>query len=55
MSIPGELIHFLMLPPAEQANAIRRLARAGMSDSTIASATRLSIEQVRRILAEVQP
>ena len=50
--IAPELAHFLSLTPAEQAAAIRRLAADGMSDTSIARATRLSVEQVRRVLSE---
>ncbi len=50
MSVGGELMHFLLLSPAEQAAAIQRMAAQGWSDHTIASATRLSLEQVRRAL-----
>jgi hypothetical protein len=50
---PRELIYFLLLPPAEQVNAIRRLAATGMSEHGIAAATRMSVEQIRKILAEV--
>jgi hypothetical protein len=51
MTVPRELAHFLLLSRAEQAGAIRRLATLGWSDFTISAATRLSVEQVRRILA----
>ena len=50
---PREMVYFALLDRAEQANAIKRLAAQGMNDSTIAAATRLSREQIRRILAEV--
>ncbi|HZO22282.1 MAG TPA: hypothetical protein VFB37_07220 [Steroidobacteraceae bacterium] len=49
---PRELVHFLLLSPDQQAAAIRRLAASGQSLSTIAAATRLSIEQIQRLLAE---
>lgn len=49
--IGGELRYFLLLTPEQQADAIRRLARTGVSDHGIAAATRLSVEMVRRILA----
>jgi DNA invertase Pin-like site-specific DNA recombinase len=52
MTAPRELVHFLLLPPKEQAAAIRRLAASGMSVQTIATATRLSVEQIRQLLAE---
>jgi ABC-type phosphate/phosphonate transport system ATPase subunit len=47
-----ELKLFLLLDHEQQRQAIQRLSTAGMSDATIASATALSIEQVRRILGE---
>ncbi len=46
-----ELRHFLLLGPAQQREAIMRLAASGMSDTTIATATSLSVEQIRRVLA----
>jgi hypothetical protein len=49
MSISGELLYFLLLSPAEQAQAIREMAAGGWSDYGIAGATRLSVEQVRKI------
>lgn len=45
-----ELLHFMLLSSEQQADAIRRLSVQGMSDFTIAAATRLSIEMVRHIL-----
>jgi DNA invertase Pin-like site-specific DNA recombinase len=47
-----ELKYFLLLEPEQQRQAIQRLAATGMSDSTIASATSLSVEMVRRILGD---
>lgn len=47
--IPGELLHFLLLTPERQAEAIRDMAAQGWSDYGIAGATRLSVEQVRKI------
>jgi ABC-type phosphate/phosphonate transport system ATPase subunit len=44
--------YFTMLSEAEQRAAIRRLSRSGMVDHAIASITTLSVEMVRRILAE---
>lgn len=32
--------------------AVREMAASGMTDHTIAAATRLSVEQVRRLLSE---
>jgi hypothetical protein len=54
MTTPRELIHFLLLPPEEQLAAIYRLHQLGWSDYGIASATRLSVEQVRRLLSEAK-
>jgi hypothetical protein len=51
MSYGRQLNHFLLLTRGEQETAIRRLAASGMNDYAIASATRLTVEQVRRILA----
>lgn len=45
-----ELAHFMILSRDEQEAAICRLARSGMSEYSIATATRLSVEQVRRVL-----
>jgi hypothetical protein len=55
MSVPGHLHHFLLLDREQQAQAIRRMANTGWSESSIAAASRLSVEQVRRILAEPRP
>jgi hypothetical protein len=55
MSVSGHLHHFLLLDRDQQAQAIRRMANLGWSDSGIAATTRLSMEQVRRILAETRP
>lgn len=52
MSTPRELLQFLLLSPTEQATAIRRLHLSGMSETTISAATKLSVEQVRKILTE---
>jgi hypothetical protein len=49
---PRELVYFLMLTPVEQAAAIQRMSNQGWTDYGIAGATRLSVEQVRRILGE---
>lgn len=48
----AELFHFDRLTRAEQAQAIRRMASEGWSEYGLAAATRLSVEQIRRILAE---
>lgn len=47
--------HFLALGQEAQAGAIRRMAAAGHSTATIAAATRLSEEQIRRVLEEAAP
>jgi 2-iminoacetate synthase ThiH len=52
MSAGREMHYFAMLSREEQREAIRRLANSGMSDYTIAAATKLSVEMVRIILGE---
>jgi DNA invertase Pin-like site-specific DNA recombinase len=47
-----EMHYFRLLEPQQQREAIQRLAASGMSDSTIAAATALSVEQIRRVLAK---
>jgi hypothetical protein len=47
------MLGFALLTREEQAQAIRRLHNSGYSDHTIAAATGLSVEMVRRVLAEV--
>lgn len=54
MNSNRELHHFLLLPRQQQIEAIYRLHVSGMSDYGIASATRLSVEQIRRLLGEQQ-
>ena len=44
--------YFTMLSKQEQAAAIHRLARSGMSDHSIAAVTGLAADMIRRILAE---
>jgi hypothetical protein len=44
-------MHFHSLSREEQAQAIRRLAVEGRGDHSIAAATGLSVEQIRRVLA----
>jgi hypothetical protein len=44
--------HFRALEQDQQAQAIQRLALAGQSEQTIASATGLSVEMIRRVLVE---
>jgi hypothetical protein len=51
-SADPRMVHFRVLSQPEQAGAIRRLAAAGHSAHAIASATGLSVEQVRQVLAE---
>jgi hypothetical protein len=46
------MLHFRALHRDQQLEAIRRLANAGQSEHTIAGATGLSVEMIRRILAE---
>ena len=48
-------LYFEMLTRDEQAAAMRRMAAEGMSDSTIASATALSVEFVKQILGPRRP
>jgi hypothetical protein len=45
-------LHFHALSSDEQRAAIRKMADAGDGDHTIASATGLSVEFIRQILAE---
>ena len=50
---PGrELLNFSLLDREQQRAAILRLAKSGMSDYTIAAATKLSVEMVRTIVGE---
>jgi hypothetical protein len=51
----GALLYFLLLTPGEQWVAIRRMSAQGWSDHGIATATKLAVEQVRRVLAEQAP
>ena len=51
MTAPRELVHFLLLTREEQAAAIRRMAATGWTEHSIAAATGLHVQQVRRILA----
>jgi hypothetical protein len=51
---PAPLHYFLLLDREEKAIAIRRLARSGMSDQTIAAVTGQSVEDVRRTLGTPQ-
>jgi hypothetical protein len=43
-------MHFHALDREEQTKTIRRLAAAGHGEHTIAQATGLSVEQIRRVL-----
>lgn len=54
MNASRELHYFLLLTHEQQIEAIHRLHRLGMSDHTIAAATKLSVEMIRRLLSEVQ-
>lgn len=54
MNANRELHYFLLLSRDQQLEAIRRLHALGWSDYGIASATRLSVEQIRRLLGEQQ-
>jgi ABC-type phosphate/phosphonate transport system ATPase subunit len=51
MNRAPERLYFALMPKAEQESALRRLAASGMSEHTIAAASGLSVEQVRRVLA----
>jgi hypothetical protein len=53
--IAPELQNFVALSREQQAAAIRRMATTGWSEYSIAQATRLSVEQVRRILGPRAP
>ncbi len=44
--------HFELLTVPERKQAVRRMAAEGFSDDQIASACRLAVEMVRRVLAE---
>ena len=46
------MLHFALLNRAEQAAAIRRMANAGNTETTIATATGLSVEFIKRVLGE---
>lgn len=48
----ARMAHFLALDPDQEAQAIGRLAASGASPYAIASATGLSVEMIRRLLAE---
>jgi hypothetical protein len=48
---PG-MRNFLSLEHSDQIAAIKQLADSGMGDYAVAAATRLSVEEVRRILRE---
>jgi hypothetical protein len=48
----GPMSYFLLFDQDEQRRAIARLAASRVSDYTIAAATGLSVEMIRRILGE---
>ena len=48
----SRMLQFALMRREEQAQAIRRLANSGYTETTIAAATGLSVEMVRRVLAE---
>ena len=48
----AEREHFDTLRPEEKVNAIYRMTDTGYTASTIATATKLSVEMVQQILAE---
>ena len=52
MNVPGALHHFALLDRAEQAAMIRRLAAQGWPETSIATLTGRSVNDVRRALAE---
>jgi DNA invertase Pin-like site-specific DNA recombinase len=52
MNDPDQMRHFAALDREQQAQAIRRLIAAGQSEHTIARATGLSVEMVRRVIGE---
>ncbi len=54
MNANRELHHFLLLTHQQKVEAIRRLHALGWSDYGISHATRLSVEQIRRLLGEQQ-
>jgi hypothetical protein len=51
-AVPRELNHFLLLDADQQALAIHRMANCGWSEYSIAAATRLSVEMIRRVLGD---
>jgi hypothetical protein len=56
MNVPAlkarQMAHFHLLSREEQEQAIRRLANAGYAEQTISAATQLSVEMIKRVLAE---
>jgi hypothetical protein len=52
VTAPRELAHFKLLTADEQLATVKRLAAQGLSDATIATITRLGVDDVRRLLAE---
>jgi hypothetical protein len=51
-TVARELVHFCLLDREQQTKAIQRMAAQGWSDYTIATATRLSVEMVRRVIGQ---
>lgn len=52
MSASREMHHFSLLDANDQHNAVLRLHRSGLSDHSIAAATRWSVEAVRRLIVD---
>jgi hypothetical protein len=50
--LPRELVHFHLLDRGQQTKAIQRMAAQGWRDYTIATATRLSVAMVRRVIGQ---
>lgn len=50
MSADPGMVNFIALSHSDQLAAIKQLAAAGMGEYAVAAATRLSVEEVRRIL-----
>lgn len=44
--------YFHVMTPDQQREAVQRLIASGMAENTIAAATALSVEMVRRLLSE---
>lgn len=52
MTPESRMHYFQLLSHDDQRAAIHKLANSGMSDYTIAAATKLSVEMIRAILGE---